>query len=155
MRQIDFCFIHAPLKRFNDGYQGALICTLPNIFTIQAIPMKTLDIPAYQRAVKELCESDLGNVDQLQSDRESSLLSAKFRASVKKDFNVDFVYLSRHSKSFCAERGIGMVKDRLSMSMHSEPDPVLRLNWMRLLPTIIAELNNRMERSCRDAFVSH
>ncbi len=107
--------------------------------------MKNLKMPAYKAAVRELCESTMGDIDHLQSDSESATLSERFRSYIMEHFGTKISYLSHPNKAFSAERSIGILKDRLSLTMHSEEDPALRLNWLRLLPTVLAELNSAKE----------
>ena len=65
-----------------------------------AIGLTSRKLPSYQKAVTQLVEGGYFEVfSVLQSDRESSVVSAKFRKFVMDKYNIKIQYLSKASPS--------------------------------------------------------
>ncbi len=113
---------------------------------VAAVPIKSKGLEEVQEALTELIETSvLSRIRTLISDKESSILSRKFRQEIKKRHGTEVYYVSRRHKSFLAELYIAKIKTHLSMAVESNKaagDPDYR-NWTKLLPGVLANLNRK------------
>lgn len=79
-------------------------------------PVKSREQREFHRVIKRMVEVAYDGIRLLISDRETALTSLSFMRKMKKDFNINFMFLKSRSKSFLAERGIRTAKEALSIA---------------------------------------
>ncbi len=93
----------------------------------------------------------ISKIRSIASDQERSIMSKKFQESVKKNYGATVYSLPLRHKSFQAERFIRTVKQHLSMAVEArkaDGDKEYK-NWVRLLPSVLRELNRKFIKGTR------
>ena len=119
---------------------------------VAAVPLKSKRLGELEEAVRTVLETSvISRIRTLISDRESAVLSQKFRDSVKEQYGTRVKYLHGRSKAFLAELYIRHVKSHLSMAVQVRReggDPQYK-NWVRHLPNVVKNLNRKFVRGTR------
>ena len=137
---MDFAYFKNEWKRHNNGYIGFLM--INSVFPKKrcAIPMKSRNTIAFEKAIEEVC---LGNVfpaiNTILSDRETTIYSKNFQNQMKKKYSIKFNFIQRFNKAWSSEVAIRYTKEQLSIALMSKGGK----RWVDILPEIIASHNRK------------
>ncbi len=119
---------------------------------LAAVPIKSKRLEELESAVTEvLGTSVISRIRTIISDRETSVLSKKFRDSLRERYGAEVTFLSARNKSYLAESYIGKVKKSLSMGVEASRvagDADFRC-WTKLLPGVLLTFNRKFVSGTR------
>ena len=135
---IDLFFLGKP--RANGGAVGFLLGAEASSGQLAAVPIRGKGLEEMQRAVRKLVdESVFDSVKTVLCDKESALLSPKFRSAMKKERGINMRYLSTRVKSFLAERYGKYVKTKLHALMEQNGTS----RWVDFVRPLLSAHNSR------------
>ncbi len=114
---------------------------------LAAVPIRSKKLEELQAAVREVLDTSvISKIRTLISDRETAILSRRFRKTVLQEYGTRVVYLSSRHKAHLAELYIRHLKSHLSMAVAAnkaagQPD---YKNWVQHLSPAVRNLNRKM-----------
>ena len=137
---MDFAYYQKEWGWHNKGYIGFLM--INSIFPKKrwAVPMKSRNTTAFEKAIEEVC---LGNIfpaiNTILSDRETTIYSKNFQKEMYKKYKIEFDFLHKYNKAWSSEIAIRYTKHQLSTARISRGGK----KWIDLLPEVIASHNRK------------
>lgn len=141
--QIDVAFYKEKQRHSNSNYIGWIQAVAPSTGVNACIPVRNKNTETFENAIAELLDAGgpFPVLHTIQSDRERTLVSAKFRQLMFDRHQIRLHTLVKGSKAWSSERAIRNIKTKLSTVMKAKT-PSKR--WVDHLQSVVTHHNSQL-----------
>lgn len=145
MWHIDYADYQKNWADHNDGKSGFILAVENFTNKLFVHPCAGTNTAVWLQAIKKLI-SKFPHINSFYSDPDPVATSPKFKKLIHTKYNIRWLYLRKTVKSFLAERYIGLIKQRLSLTMalNSVRNNRIMIRWIDLIDPIVNAYNNEI-----------